>query len=207
MAQPWRATMFTYMMVYFCGYIQATNEMTYDIQQFYNNALAIVAGSAAAALSFRLLPPVSPAFRTCRLLGLTLRDLRRLAAGRVLWTANDWQGRIFGRLSALPDAAEPLQRAQLLAALAVGAEIIRLRRIGSSLGIGSAFDAGLEAVAQGNSANAAAQLSLVSTLLASFPATGTELEAFLALRARGSIFAISEALRQHASYFDAGDRA
>jgi len=82
MAQPWHTTMFTFMTVYFCALIQPANQMTYDAEQFYNGALAIVTGLGAAAFSFRLLPPLSPAFRTRRLLALTLRDLRRLAAGR-----------------------------------------------------------------------------------------------------------------------------
>ena len=83
------------------------------------------------SLSFRLLPPLSPAFRTRRLLALTLRDLRRLATGRV---PGDWEGHIYGRLSAMPDAATPLQRAMLMAALSVGSEIIQLRisRTGSA---------------------------------------------------------------------------
>jgi hypothetical protein len=76
--------------------------------QFYNAALAIVAGSSAGALSFRLLPPLSPAFRTRRLLALTLRGLRRLAAGPARWTREDWEGRMHSRIAALPDAADPL---------------------------------------------------------------------------------------------------
>jgi uncharacterized membrane protein YccC len=56
--------------------------MVYDTVQFYNGTLAIVAGTGAALLSFRLLPPLSPVYRTRRLLALTLRDFRRLAAGR-----------------------------------------------------------------------------------------------------------------------------
>ena len=87
--------------------------MSYDTQEFYNSALAVVAGVGAAALSFRLLPPLSPAFRTRRLLTLTLRDLRRLAVGPIPRTPDHWQGRMYGRLSVLPDAAEPLQRSQL----------------------------------------------------------------------------------------------
>ena len=54
------------------------NEMSYDIVSFYNNALAIVGGLGVAALSFRLLPPLAPAYRTRRLLAAALRDLRRL---------------------------------------------------------------------------------------------------------------------------------
>ena len=68
--------------------------------QFYNTALAIVAGVGAGAFSFRLMPPLSPAFRTRRLLALTLRDLRRLATGPIPRTPDDWEGRMYGRLSA-----------------------------------------------------------------------------------------------------------
>ena len=98
--------------------------MSYDTQQFYNAGLAIVAGTGAAAVSFRLMPPLSPVLRTRRLLGLTLRDLRRIATGCIPWKADDWEGRIYGRLAALPDAAEPLQRSQFLAALSVGTDVI-----------------------------------------------------------------------------------
>ena len=48
--------------------------MTYDTAAYYNSAMAIVAGVGVAAFSFRLIPPLSPAFRTRRLLALTLRD-------------------------------------------------------------------------------------------------------------------------------------
>jgi hypothetical protein len=98
-----------------------------------------------------LLPPLSPAFRTRRLLALTLRDLRRLAKDRISWTAEDWEGRLYGRLAALPDAAEPLQRSQLLAALSVGSEIVQLRHIATRLGLGSDLDAALAPFAQARS--------------------------------------------------------
>jgi hypothetical protein len=129
-----------------------------------------------------------------------LHDLRRLAKGHVSWTAENWEGRLYGRLAALPGAAEPLQRSQLMAALAVGTEIIQLRRIASSLGLGPDLDAALEALAQGNSAIATTRLARLDHRLASFP----ESKASLALQARGSILAITEALIQHASYFEAG---
>jgi uncharacterized membrane protein YccC len=190
------------MVLGFVPLLSPANQMSYDTIQFYNFALAIVAGSGAAALSFRLLPPLSPAFRARRLLALTLRDLRRLATGPALWTADDWEGRICGRLAALPDAAEPLQRSQLMAASSVGTEIIQLRHMAHRLGLDSDLDAALAAIAQGSSAIATARLARLDDRLASLPCAGSE--ASLALQARGSILAISEALIQHASYFDAG---
>jgi uncharacterized membrane protein YccC len=202
MAQPWHTAMFTSMTVYFCVLIQPANEMSYDTQQFYNSALAICTGLGAAAFSFRLVPPLRPAFRTRRLLELTLRDLRRLATGPIPRAPGDWEGRTYGRLTALPDAAEPLQRSQLVAALSVGTEIIQLRRIVPRLGLGTDLSAPLEALARGNCTIAATRLAQLDDRLASPPGAGSE--ASLALRARGSILAISEALIQHASYFDAG---
>jgi uncharacterized membrane protein YccC len=204
MTQPRHTVMFTYMTAYFCSYVQVANVMSYDTQQFYNTGLAIVAGTGAAALSFRLLPPLSPTFRARRLMALTLRDLRRLAAGRVSWAAGDWESRLYGRLEALPDAAKPLERSQLLAALSVGTETIHLRRVASSLGMGPDLDWALGALARESSAAAATLFARLDERLASLP--GTESEALLALRARGAILLIMEALTEHASYFDAGDR-
>ncbi len=201
-AQPWQTVTFSAMVLGFMPLLSPANVQSYDPQQFYNFALAIVAGSGAAALSFRLLPPLSPAFRTRRLLALTLRDLRRLAKDRISWTAEDWEGRTYGRLAALPDAAEPLQRSQLLAGSAVGTEIIQLRHIASSLGLGADLDAALAPFAQGNSAIATTRLAQLEDRLASLPGDGSEPS--LALQARGSILAIWEALSEHASYFDAG---
>jgi uncharacterized membrane protein YccC len=202
MTQPRHTVMFTYMTAYFCSYVQLANVMSYDTQQFYNAGLAIVAGTGAAAVSFRLMPPLSPAFRARRLLALNLRDLRRIATGRIPWTADDWEGRTYGRLAALPDAAEPLQRSQLVTALSVGNGIIQLCRIVPRLGLGADLDLALEALARGNSAIATAQLARLDDRLASFPGAGSE--ASLALQARGSILVITEALIVHASYFDAG---
>ncbi len=202
MAQPWQPAMFTAIAANFVPLLAPANQMSYDAQQFYNAALAIVAGVGAAAFSFRLLPPLSPALRTRRLLALTLRDLRRLATGRIARMPDDWEGRVYSRLSALPDAAEPLQRAQLVAALSVGIEIIRLRRIARRLGLGSDLDAALEAVALGNSALATARLARLDHTLMSLPGAGPGATA--ALRARGRILAMAEALTQHAAYFDAG---
>jgi hypothetical protein len=144
-----------------------------------------------------LLPPLSPVFRTSRLLALTLRDLRRLAMGPIPRTPDDWEGRMYGRLSVLPDAAEPLQRSQLVAALSVGIEIIQLRHIACRLGLASELDVVLEGVGRGDNAIATTRLARLDEVLAASPGAA-------ALRARSSILAMSEALTLHAAYFDAG---
>jgi uncharacterized membrane protein YccC len=175
----------------FVPILQPTNPETYNPEIFYNIGLAIVAGMATAALSFRLMPPLSPAFRTRRLLALTLRDLRRLAKGR---PQKDWEGHVIGRLSVMPAEATPPQRAQLLAALSVGSEIIRLRHLMPRLDLRATLDKALGPLVHGDTASAIAHLASL--------ARRPELRA--AMRARGSIRAISEALTLHAAYFDAG---
>jgi uncharacterized membrane protein YccC len=178
------------------------NQNSYDPQQFYNSALAIVAGVGAAALAFRLMPPLSPALRTRRLLALTLRDLRRLTRGPIPQSAHGWENRTYSRLSALPEQAEPLQRGQLIAALSVGTEIVRLRHIARRFNFHIELDAALAALARGDSAVAAEDLARLDRMLAAPPSTRPGV--WVRLRARGSILAMSEALEQHAAYFDSG---
>jgi uncharacterized membrane protein YccC len=198
-AQPWQTPMFTAMAAFFCFLLTPTNQMSYDTQQFYNAALATVTGLGAAALSFRLLPPLSPAFRTRRLLAVTLRDLQRLATGSIPQSPDGWEGRVISRLSVLPDATEPLHRSQLLAMLLVGTEIIRLRQISLEFDLGSHLDAALGAWSRGNSAMGIGRLAQLDEALAARPGV-------TALRARSSILAISDVFTQYAAFFDAGAR-
>ena len=199
MAQPWEAALFNPMAGFFCALLGPANHMHYDTVQYYNAALALVGGCAAAPLMFRLLPPPSPAFRTRRLLARTLRDLRRLARGRV---PNDWEGHVYGRLSAIPESATPLQRAQLLAALSAGQEIIQLRHIGRHLGFTGGLAPALAAIERGDTAGATAHLVRLDAVLAAHAAPAMLAEAIL--RARARIIALSEVLAQHALYFNAG---
>jgi uncharacterized membrane protein YccC len=189
----------------FCPLLAPANRQSYDPVQFYNTGLAIVGGLSAAMLSFRLLPSPSPAFRARRLLALTLRDLRRLALRSVPWTLSDWENRVLARLLALPDQAEPLQRSQLMAALSVGSEIIRLRRVDARHPLGPDLDAAFTAMAQGHCAAAIARLALLDDRLASAPDLGPRPP--VPVRTRARILEISELLTQHAAYFDAGAAA
>jgi uncharacterized membrane protein YccC len=197
-AQPWQTVVFMAMAANFVPILAPANQQSYNTQQFYNAALAIVGGLGAAAFSFRLVPPLSPAFRARRLLALTLRDLRRLARGQIWRKPEDWESHMYGRLLALPDEAQPLQRAEMLAALSVATEIIRLRPIVRLMDLGSELDAALEALGRGNIALTTAHLDRLDDALAARPDSA-------ALRARGGILAMTEVLTQHAAYFEAGE--
>jgi uncharacterized membrane protein YccC len=200
--KPAMIGIFTAMSVGFMLLLSPTNQMSYDPAQFYNLALAIVVGSCIASLTFRLLPPLSPAWRMRRMLSLTLRDLRRLTTTTALPISEDWESRICSRLTALPDQSEPSQRSQLLAALSIGSAIIDLRRILPRLGSTADLDATLAALAQGRSGLVITWLRNLEHRLASVPFSGPE--AAISLRARGLILVISEVLIEHGAYFNAG---
>src|SRR5216683_4630771 len=100
------------------------------------------------------------------------------------------------------EQAEPLQRAQILAALLVGTEIVRLRRVAHRFDQDAELDAAFDAVARGDSSVATKRLAQYDKKLADLP--HTRRGARVRLRARGSILAMSEALTQHAAYFDSG---
>ena len=67
-SRPWRPTS--------CPFSQPTNPMSYDTRNSTTPPGDRRRLGAAGALSFRLLPPLFPAFRAQRLLELTLRDVR-----------------------------------------------------------------------------------------------------------------------------------
>ena len=104
---------------------------------------------------------------------------------------------MYGRASVLPDQAQPVQRSQLIAALSLGTEIIQLRHLIRRTNLGPELGAALEALAAGATAIAIDRLHRLDDALA-------ERQGAAALRARGSILAISDALAQHSSYFGAG---
>lgn len=197
MALPWQVGMFTAMSGIFIPVLAPQNPNIYDTQQFYNTALAIMAGLCAAMLAFRLLPPLSPAFRTRRLLALTLRDVRRLAARRAAPDRQVWDGGVFGRLSVLPEAATSEERARMVAALTVGNQVIRLKNFVGPAGFAAGLAAVLAAVAQGDSAAAVEGLRRLDRVLDGEPYPG-----LAEMQARAGILAMSEALIQYSAYFD-----
>jgi uncharacterized membrane protein YccC len=204
-AYPSQAAIFMPMAGNFLPLLSPANQMSYDDLQFYNVTLAVVAGCVIGALSFRLLPPLSPQFRSRRLLGLTLRDLRRLAANPTGKSSKDWKRRLYSRLEALPEKAEPLQRAQLLAALSVGTEIIHLDQLAARIGFLFELKLALEDLGRGNSQDARTRLAELDRGLSAISDRSDV--APLAAHARSRILAIRDALVQHHEYFGSGSGA
>lgn len=192
---PWQQGLLGVMTMTFVVLLAPTNQETYDVAAFYNTALGIVIGSVSATLMFRLIPPLSPAYRTRRLLRLSLGDLRRLLRRHVMPTIEAWDGRGMNRMSALPDSATPLERARLLALILVGAEIIRLRRGAGRFPIHAQLDAVLRHLARGDIVGTNDGFAELDRQLAAWQTSA-------AVRARARILTISAALAQHAAYFE-----
>jgi uncharacterized membrane protein YccC len=181
--------------------LSITNAMTYDGSQFWNNSIAILVGVAVGALAMRILPPLSPAIRTSRLLALTLVDLRRLAKrASSRGKDDDWESRGVGRLLAMPEQAEPVERAQLFAAVTVGREALWFRHVAPRFVPGAAVDAALQAVAEGRSGEAIGRVEDIDRQLAALPPA--ESGKRIVLRLRATILVISGRLAQFGSYFD-----
>ena len=184
--------------VNFLPMLNITNGMTYDGSGFWNGAIAILAGIAFGVVAMLVIPPLSPAIRTQRLLALTLADLRRLAKRASPGRRATWEGRGVARLLALPDKAEPIERAELASAVAVGKEIVRLRHIAPRFVPSAMVDAALAALAEGRSDLAVARLADIDRRVAALPRAQSRMPMSL----RASILVISSQLSQFASYFD-----
>jgi hypothetical protein len=103
-----------------------------------------------------------------------------------------WESRIYARLAATPDAATPLQRTQLLEALAVGSEIIQLRHGAHRVGLGADLAPALAAFAQSNCGSTVTHPARLDAALAARGDAGRLAQTLL--RARGNILGLPEAL-------------
>ena len=198
-ALPWRHSfLFTAATFNFVPMLNVTNGMNFDGSQFWNGAIAILAGIAVGAVAMRIIPPVSPEIRTQRLLSLTLRDFRRLARRASPGRADDWERMGFARLLAMPDEAEAQDRAELAAMVAVGKEMVRLRHIAPRFVSMGMVDAALAALAEGRSSEAIARLGDIDRQVAALPGARSRIP----LSLRAGILAISGQLSEFKSYFD-----
>jgi uncharacterized membrane protein YccC len=197
-AWGWRPMLTFAASVNFLPILNITNSMTYDGSGFWNGTIAILAGIAFGCVAMMVIPPLSPAIRARRLLSLTLGDFRRLVRRASPGRQDDWESKGVSRLLAMPDKAEPIQRAELAAVVAVGKEILRLRHVAPRFVPNSMVEAALTPLAEGRSSEAIERLSEIDRRIAALP--GARRRVLLSLRA--SILVISAQLSEFAAYFD-----
>jgi uncharacterized membrane protein YccC len=187
--------------VNFLPMLAINNTISFDASQFWNSSSGILVGIAVGAVAMLILPPLSPAIRTQRLLALTLADLRRLARrAPSRRREDDWENRILARVLAMPDQAEPVERAELVAAMAVGNHIVRLRRVAPRFVPGAAVDTALQALAEGRIGEADERFKDIDRQLAALPRTRSGSRTVLGLRA--GLLVVCGQLASHASYYD-----
>ena len=173
-----------------------TNEISFDTASFYNSALAIVGGSLAGALALVLIPPVPKAMRAERLVDLSLRDLRALAAGRWSPTPDAWQHRIYARLIAMPEGVDPVDGSRLVAALSMGLQALRLRTLAGPDAVGDRLRAALHRLAAQDVQGMLAELDAVDAALSDAAGGGRD------LRISTAIQVVRDVVRQHIHEFE-----
>jgi uncharacterized membrane protein YccC len=192
----WQKSAMIAMTANFVPILAPANRMTYDPAAFLNTALAITAGTTAAAFAMRLFPPLPAATKIARLHRLTLRDFKRLAAHRASWRPASWQSRVYGRILALPAAATPLDSARLLAALSAGEELLRLRGLTIVLDAVAPMRIMEQALSESRLAEAGTALAELRRLLESAAGSGD----IGVARAAASVDLLSEILARHGQY-------
>lgn len=124
-AGSWHAPLFLAMSVNCLPLLGVGNPTSYDASAFFNIALTIILGNIAGTLFFIIIPSLSPEVRTRRLLALSVRDLRKLAArprNSARWTAV-----MTRRAEDLPPQATNEQAGSLMTLFVLGRALIALR--------------------------------------------------------------------------------
>jgi uncharacterized membrane protein YccC len=184
----------------FVPLLAPTNEMTFDTLSYVNTALGLLTGCVAGGLALLLIPHLPPRIQSQRLVDLSIRDVRRLAAGRKRWTLHEWQGRIYARMIAMPETAEPIQRSYLVTTLTVGIQLIRLGRIAAQGPIGAELWKMRESLAAGNIDTLRGVLGRLDEDMAAISHSVPGARG--RLRARAALLAIGDAVRSHREYFE-----
>ena len=180
----------------FVPLVAPSNEISFDTVAFANSALGIVGGCMAGAIALTVIPPVPMRIRADRLIGLTLRDLRRMAAGRRRLSAEDWENRVYARLIALPEDVDPAYGLRLVAALSVGLQVIRLKNLPDRPDrLGQDIDETLRALAAGDRSAMMAGLDRVDRSAAASASDR------VTLRIRTAIQVIRDVMPRHGGDF------
>jgi len=196
-AGTWHKTAFGGMVTNVMPILAIQNEPSYEATTVLNTGLAVVAGTALAAIAIGLLPPLPPARRIQRLLMLTLRDLRGLLVGRRRFTQQIWLRLVSNRLAVLPVQASLEQEAQLVAALSAGEAAITLRGVRHYPSTGRTLDQAFAELAEANVAAAQERL----TRFSADQLGEVEVEPQRTLDATVQATLIADALHRHPRFF------
>ncbi|QIB36194.1 FUSC family protein [Ancylobacter pratisalsi] len=122
----WHGVAFLAMCITCLPLLGVANPIAYDAANYFNLAMAILAGSTVGMVFLAIMPVVGPQMRARRLVGLSVRDLRKLAGGRWTISRKRWTALLSRRIEALPPQASLEQAGGLMALLALGHAIFHL---------------------------------------------------------------------------------
>ncbi|MPT24323.1 MAG: FUSC family protein, partial [Starkeya sp.] len=199
-AGSWHNVAFLGMSIAALPLLGVGNPTSYDAAAYFNLALAIVTGTVIGTLFFTILPMVPPPLRARRLVGLSLRDFRRLPRSPGATTALRWAARLTRRAEALPPQATPEQAGSLMALLALGQAVLQLRALATDAPTGRALQHALDALAAGQVATARDALSkaVLAEAITDDPLGRRQ------LKARAAIDVIRDTLDLHTELLSAG---
>ncbi|AWK88337.1 FUSC family protein [Azospirillum thermophilum] len=166
--------------IFFISLTAPRNAMGYDPAAFLNNAMALFTGMAIAVTAYAVIFPSDRRRIVDRLIDGMIRELRRLAADPVLPRRRRFEHRMYDRINLLLTGAPPAEVEGLLrgglAALTVGLEMARLRRL-------------LPQLPDGPAGAVRALLSALSAQLSAPPGTAPAAAAEAARRTEERLFA------------------
>lgn len=111
--------------IIFIPLVSPANQMSYDILQFANGALAVLGGCLAATVALRLIAPVPAATRTRRILEAARDESAALLQGRWRPSVGQWTERMRSRAAELPPSAGTPATTEILALFGQGMRVIR----------------------------------------------------------------------------------
>ena len=126
-AGSWHTPLFLAMSINLLPLLGVGNPISYDASTFFNIALTIILGNIIGTLFFIIIPGLSPEVRARRLLALSARDLRRLAARPQARDAARWTAVMTRRVEDLPPQATDAQASSLMTLFILGRALILLR--------------------------------------------------------------------------------
>lgn len=131
-AGSWHTPLFLAMSINLLPLLGVGNPISYDASTFFNIALTIILGNIIGTLFFIIIPGLSPEVRARRLLALSVRDLRRLAARPQARDAARWTAVMTRRVEDLPPQATDAQASSLTTLFILGRALILLREAPAS---------------------------------------------------------------------------
>lgn len=204
-AGSWHTPLFLAMSINCLPLLGVGNPMSYDAAAFFNIALTIITGNIIATLFFIIVPGLSPEVRARRLLALSARDLRRLAANSPARDGARWTAVMTRRVEDLPPRATDAQAAGLLSLFALGRALIVLHQtLANTAELGVLSRASAE-LAAGQPTRACIAFGHLERALAE-QAASQPAEAAASLPARAQVRIITDTLQAHADLLRSAGR-